>query len=1272
MLSPTVSANELFLVVASKSSTNETKLHHIQQLKSHVKKDLVDISLVAKYVEALAIAVDIPDLGILTVSFSVLSHLVKRVSMQDKSGNVLKGQSFLILPIIINRLGDSKASTRSSARKALEAYWFSAPKQVEEAVAEIALNHRNPSISLESILWLDHIVMNVNQHFKLDSFLPALAQTLASSTSPASPDVVDSIKSLFSNYYNLRQNRLYKFDLAKKLENHEVPLKLINEIMKDITGIDEGFIRAGEVRADITETEVETGMDPKLQSIINNAKYAVDSSIPPLEVRNSGMLQDIMNDVISIFNGRETEFNWTPREKQIIKLRSILRGNTPIEFKDDLLQYLKEASDAINKAVSTLRTTLSSHGCHFVKECAIVLQADFDPLVECFLPTLIKLCSATKLIASTNANHAITAIFASCSYNYRLLQRVLSCAHEKNVQPRTYSGVWVQILLLRFHSNQSFLSVHTTAAAGVEVTSKIIQKLLGDPNPAVRQVAKDTFWCFWSKFQNDAENLLTKLEPNIVKNLERSRPQAGAGIARLSSAPKKPRSSIKESIIQRNKELKSKQREAAINSRPSTKAVSRSATPTESLNIKAKSTNQVIEDLPNITRKEQPLKSTIQPEKPKAIEEPAHTEVAFDKQADPILKFLSSNQTGLIEEGVNLLKYAILGNEDLSTEINGLLRKISIRDPYLLGPLFLSGDNLFRRSYQFFSPEDFLRICCILIEPSTDQKIESIISLISADQIYDSVTRLLSYTISTSNILDDDELTIQIIRFKSSIIKMAVSFLLVSLDRIPISDSNFLKLCTNLLELVSLLKSTEVYPVFSSLMVKLHTINPILYTSELELVDESTKEEVELLVGIDRNSAKTLNNMNNLGSLFDLTQVNHRGNIDKFSPVKLNSDFTMIMPIMKNNNEFTYIPKAEPLRPVSNDTESTNEHQFKPEKVIETSVELSSDHSIEIVDDFAQVTLTSELEQRDPVQKFIEKMDPLKSISNKNKQISIFEDAKGSPQKVRDYNYSKQNWFNFQLAKTSVESLPESTEDIPIESFKDICTTIRSDAVNGRDFIGALNYLQNLDSCDLEFHKFFEKDGKSLLESSLWSFFKNDKVLTQSNILSGIILLKQLLINRYVLDLQTLWDTLLLLNKIPNMSGELVHATDETFEEMISGLYGSHELFACVLHSLNSSSNEYCQRLLLFIMGSLSKLLKTSISISDAQIELVDQGLFKLMNNDAVEVRRSVIMIYSILLKTSRNSRNQAQVDDKNGAMQRVLLRLSLPQQKLVEFYSHE
>ena len=63
-----------------------------------------------------------------------------------------------------------------------------------------------------------------------------------------------------------------------------------------------------------------------------------------------------------------------------------------------------------------------------------------------------------------------------------------------------------------------------------------------------------------------------------------------------------------------------------------------------------------------------------------------------------MINFLSSSDSDLIKEGINLLKYAIIGKENLPSEINSLLKSISEKHVQFMKPLFTSNDYTFKNS----------------------------------------------------------------------------------------------------------------------------------------------------------------------------------------------------------------------------------------------------------------------------------------------------------------------------------------------------------------------------------------------------------------------------------------------------------------------------------------------------------------------------------------------------------------------------------------------
>ena len=101
-----------------------------------------------------------------------------------------------------------------------------------------------------------------------------------------------------------------------------------------------------------------------------------------------------------------------------------------------------------------------------------------------------------------------------------MIQRITLASEDRNYQPRSYSLIWLHILLLKIGIDRSYIGHHDSSF--IEAANKVFMKLLKDANPNVRQTAKECYWCFTRVFPEDAERLLKRLEPNIVRALERS------------------------------------------------------------------------------------------------------------------------------------------------------------------------------------------------------------------------------------------------------------------------------------------------------------------------------------------------------------------------------------------------------------------------------------------------------------------------------------------------------------------------------------------------------------------------------------------------------------------------------------------------------------------------------------------------------------------------------------------------------------------------------
>lgn len=948
------------LYKAVRSGDNKATLSLLTDLKTHVKKDNVNLSYVPKYFEALSTVLGASDSPTQTVAFSCVCHLVKRVSIQDNSGKLLADHSFLLLPIIIPKMADVRSSASGPARRALEAYWLCAPAKVELALVEIGLRNRNVLIANECVVWLNRVLVEVNNQFKLDAFLDALAGLLA--RNPSNNQIVQNVSTLFANYHDLSHNSILKHELQKQLEANGVPSNVRASVMGTNSSTsgkhEESKSRADwkpkpvrevlerEKRGPLESKERETketsdsrnGVEESSSEISQLTEklpsYRLDPNIAPKNIDSYESIHRLVSEMLPYFEGKETERNWGKREKSIQLLRCLLRGNARDDYLADLLLAIKAVSEGIQKAFLSLRTTLCVHSCQLIKEMAILLGPDFDSLAEQFLASLIKLSSATKHLANTNANIAISAILINCTLQSRVIQKISLAATDKSASTKAYAAFWLEIYMVRTNSQPG----------SSDLVERLLPKLLGDPNMQVRLAAKDSYWRFCKYSPELGENLLSKLDTNVVRALERSRPASDRFTAPL--LPRKSRPSIKEAIAAKNRQLRAKPEIRSNSSflprRPSELELERSRSQTSRVasdplkstpaphfdsephyaqsTFSHRTTSRLAHESPKASSAPPVERSSLDSgtshaklvrnasrspkdghnfvaRKPHSAQSPTGSRLtlgaSFNGQNDPIIKFLSSSQEEFIREGVNLLRFAVIGGEGISSEIKLAIRKVSITSPDLLRPLFEENDNLFRKASPLFHVDDMFRVCAVIL-PANDKTVSNLLALYDIENVYESSITLLSYVADLDNIVDERSLVMQIIKFKSRILDFVVQSLTIVTSKMPISESKFAQLIANLFDLVPIVHSTLGYQNFQVLLQNLYAINKVAFTGQLSLSPSSTKSEVEQTVGIDRSLLYVPD-----GTIFnmtDLTQIAPGKSVVNLSPLKGPSDFTMLMP----------------------------------------------------------------------------------------------------------------------------------------------------------------------------------------------------------------------------------------------------------------------------------------------------------------------------------------------------------------------------------------
>ena len=223
--------------------------------------------------------------------------------------------------------------------------------------------------------------------------------------------------------------------------------------------------------------------------------------LDPIYIESARDLEETFREMHPLFEGKESEGNWLRREKGVLKLRRITKGNAIQDFPALYLSSVKALLDGILKAANSLRTTVSTMGCHLIQDIARVAGPGLDNMVEILLQNLIKLCAITKKITVAKANETVAAIMANVSYHVRIVQHIHAACQDKNVQPRNFASGWLKTIIIKHGHHKSVLE----HGGGVDLIEKCLKLGLADRDTNVRDAMRPTYWAFARRWPERAE-----------------------------------------------------------------------------------------------------------------------------------------------------------------------------------------------------------------------------------------------------------------------------------------------------------------------------------------------------------------------------------------------------------------------------------------------------------------------------------------------------------------------------------------------------------------------------------------------------------------------------------------------------------------------------------------------------------------------------------------------------------------------------------------------
>ncbi|EHK22181.1 uncharacterized protein TRIVIDRAFT_191028 [Trichoderma virens Gv29-8] len=498
--------NNLTAVLRNDNTHFDVKVQYVNTIKTGIKQHNVPETCIPQLFDGLRSASSSQHVALATASFTALNHLFTRMSRQEPK--YLAKEAARMLPLVVEKLGDTKDKPRALAMQSLNTLYTVAPADVERSIRNTAMVGKNPRAKEASMQWLLETHQQHGLPFR--GYVPILMDLLEDADGMVRDTAKSTVIELFKNAPGAA-----KSDLKRQLKNFKVR-----------PAIEQAIVKALAPTGPRSETPSDAAPAPPRPALSAPSSFAgSERPVTPMEipaepvepqyVNTHRELDDLIKEMATHFEGKESEQNWMKREKDIVTLRRLVAGNGPADFLDTFIVGLKALLDGIIKAVTSLRTSLSKEGCSLVQEMAVAFGPAMDPLVELLMQTFMKLAANTKKISSMMSNTVIDVIVSKVTYTPRIMQHIWGAVQDKNVQPRTYAAGWLMTILKKEAHHKS----HVEHTGGVEMMEKCIKKALGDANPGVREKMRAFYWAFWSVWPARADTIMADLDPTAQKLL---------------------------------------------------------------------------------------------------------------------------------------------------------------------------------------------------------------------------------------------------------------------------------------------------------------------------------------------------------------------------------------------------------------------------------------------------------------------------------------------------------------------------------------------------------------------------------------------------------------------------------------------------------------------------------------------------------------------------------------------------------------------------------
>ncbi|TFY80271.1 hypothetical protein EWM64_g3741 [Hericium alpestre] len=437
---------------------------------------------------------------------------------------------------------------------------------------------------LQSILTLVNI-RRTHHLFPLRPYLPNLVGALEDSDSTVRETTRTSIVELFTGPGVTDAARS---DLKKEMTKKNVRKTIIDDVLAKVLGAGSTPVSEGSENGDAPggkkeyvppslalqgrrpTTSSDSGAGPSISRAVSHGNVKEmsrpgsrtgnrvvtspppmpsnegSSDVQPVYIASARDLETEFAEMFKPFEGKETEHNWAARERAIIRIRGMLKGDVHVRYAETFLAHLKPIADASIKTLLSLRTIVATNTCSLYNDMALTLGPAMDPICETLYLHLLRMAGFTKKITAQTSQATVATIITHTSAHPRTLLPLLwTTLQDKIVPARSYA-----IEHLKHYLDQHALRAKNNIESSgmLDTLDKCIRKALADVNVSVRQNARPCFWSYYAVWPERGQMILEAQDNILRKQLEKTCPDPQALSTVPVPAPTTKKSSVAAAI----------------------------------------------------------------------------------------------------------------------------------------------------------------------------------------------------------------------------------------------------------------------------------------------------------------------------------------------------------------------------------------------------------------------------------------------------------------------------------------------------------------------------------------------------------------------------------------------------------------------------------------------------------------------------------------------------------------------------------------------------